>query len=442
MILNCPACGAALIFDPETGKMKCESCNNLYESYQLQEDIKRQADRELKHSPDTDSTSTQLSDASDSNKRQQKPVSFNPESSFDNPIYDHASDHNEQLDNPDISDDETMECSIYTCTACGAEIMVNDIEVSTFCSYCGQPTLIFSRVVNAKKPRYIIPFSVTKERAAALIKETFANGELVPDDVKNIKMDRVRGIYIPYWLYDIHYEDRQLLQGTVGSGKNSQTFFYSRKAECNFEHLAMEASQRLNDVVSRKLNPYHAAYMKDFSVEYLSGFYSDMFDVDLDRLKGQAILRAQSTFDNEMKRSVAASKVQILKKKPSFEITHTDYALYPAWFFTFRSEGRPYTLLVNGQTEKVVGSVPYDKGKAVKSFLLLGVFFSVIVWCVLYPYFLMMKPAYVTPLFSGLIMAIVPLKYGIETLKSVKSSTHLTTLASTEQYVKDRQGGN
>ncbi len=78
MILNCPACGAALIFDPETGKMKCESCNNLYESYQLQEDIKRQADRELKHSPDTDSTSTQLSDASDSNKRQQKPVSFNP----------------------------------------------------------------------------------------------------------------------------------------------------------------------------------------------------------------------------------------------------------------------------------------------------------------------------------------------------------------------------
>ena len=388
MIFDCPSCGAILMFDPETGMLKCESCNNLYESGQLNEKTGCHTKREQDNSIDT------------------------------------------------------IECNIYSCTACGAEIIVNDVESSTFCSYCGRPTLIFSRIDNAKKPQYILPFTVTKERAASLIKDNFAKGELVPEEIRNLNVEQIRGIYIPYWLFDIHYEDEQLLQGSITDGKNTRTYKYFRRAESNYSQIAIEASLRLNDTVSRKLNPYHTAYLKPFSTDYLSGFYSDMFDVSIDKLEGQAILRAQNTFDNEIRRSVVASNVKTLKKNPKFEITDLNYALFPAWFFTFRSEGKPYTLLVNGQTEKVVGNAPFDKKKAIRAFFLLGFLLSILLWCMIYPFFLIIKTTYFVTGLYGFILAFLPLKHGLKTLNTLRASNRLTTLTSTDQYVKDRQGGN
>ena len=454
MILDCPACGAALVFDPETGKMKCESCSNLFETYELDENYIKKGEREINNvkarernlmsdyrssEPLSNNPDKKTEDkASNTTAKLTRQTSFDPEASFDNPIYDHASEDNETID-LNGSGNNMMECSIYTCTSCGAEIMVNDVEVSTFCSYCGQPTLVFSRMAETVRPEYILPFKVTKERAIALIKENFANGYFVPEDIKNVKMERVRGIYIPYWLYDIHYEDNQYLEGVVGSGKNSRIYYYFRKAECDFDKLALDASVKLDDRISRKLNPYHTGYMKEFSMEYLSGFYADLYDADTEKLKGQAILRAQSTFDNELKRSVSATSVRILKKFPSFQVTGTHYALFPAWFLTFINDGKPYTILVNGQTEKVVGGVPYDMNKVFRCIMILGFFLSVLIWCILYPYLLAQRVALSSPFLSMLILMIPFISKGKENFQKIKESRELTALSQTNQYVKDRQ---
>ena len=40
------------------------------------------------------------------------------------------------------------------------------------------------------------------------------------------------------------------------------------------------------------------------------------------------------------------------------------YALVPVWILTTRYQDKPYTFMMNGQTGKVVGSLPYDSGKA------------------------------------------------------------------------------
>ena len=155
-------------------------------------------------------------------------------------------------------------------------------------------------------------------------------------------------------------------------------------------------------------------------------------------------MRAQQTFDNEIKRSVAASAVGIIKKNPSFEITATDYAMFPAWFLTFINDGRPYTLLVNGQTEKVIGSVPYDKKKAINIFILLGIMISFIIWCILYPILLANKQILYftfTPLLWFTFLAVTPVYAGINNLKDIRASRKLSALSETNKYVKNRQGG-
>ena len=37
--------------------------------------------------------------------------------------------------------------------------------------------------------------------------------------------------------------------------------------------------------------------------------------------------------------------------------------MMPVWFFTFKYDNKPYTVLVNGQTGKVVGTMPWQKKK-------------------------------------------------------------------------------
>ena len=41
------------------------------------------------------------------------------------------------------------------------------------------------------------------------------------------------------------------------------------------------------------------------------------------------------------------------------------YCMAPVWIVTTRYQDKPYTFMMNGQSGKVVGSLPYDKMKAV-----------------------------------------------------------------------------
>ena len=40
------------------------------------------------------------------------------------------------------------------------------------------------------------------------------------------------------------------------------------------------------------------------------------------------------------------------------------YAMAPVWILTTRYQNQPYTFMMNGQTGKMIGSLPYDKQKA------------------------------------------------------------------------------
>lgn len=52
------------------------------------------------------------------------------------------------------------------------------------------------------------------------------------------------------------------------------------------------------------------------------------------------------------------------------EGNHVSYAMVPVWILTTRYKGVPYTFMMNGQTGKIVGSLPYDNAK---SFLYMGI---------------------------------------------------------------------
>lgn len=268
---------------------------------------------------------------------------------------------------------QTMETKIYVCNACGAELMINDVESATFCAYCGQPTIVFDRISKVRKPDVILPFRITKEEAHARIQEKLSKGFFVPKRIKKIEPEVVRGIFIPFTMSDVRYEDKRLITGRVGSGSNvcNKTFF--RHAVANYKGLPVDASVKFNDESAARLAPFPCDALEKFDPAYLSGFYADAGDEQKTDIERKIRDRVAESFEVAVMKTVKASKKETMEETHTCEMLDTKYAMLPVWFFACNDGDFRCTIIVNGYTGKVVGAVPIDKAKVVLLSVLIGI---------------------------------------------------------------------
>lgn len=59
---------------------------------------------------------------------------------------------------------------MYHCNTCGAELVADEYTSATFCSFCGNPTLVEDRLKGEFKPSTIIPFKINKDKAVEIYK--------------------------------------------------------------------------------------------------------------------------------------------------------------------------------------------------------------------------------------------------------------------------------
>lgn len=396
MATLCRNCGGSLVYSPEKQRMTCRMCG----------------------------------------------ATFRPED-----VVSQDKEHLQNVDAPTLAevfgtrDKASYECRIYTCSHCGGDIVVNGTEASTFCLYCGNPNIVFKRVAKQMRPDGIVPFSVSAEEAKKLIGFHLSRGSFIPTEIRQQKVDNVRGIYIPFWVVNCDFHDAILYKGSVKEGKHNRTTYFGRSGTCTLENLPCDASLRLNDNISKRLEPYYYDDVKVFDEDYLSGFFSETSDMSPADLRAAVLKRGDEMFREELTRSVKAQDVTVERSVPSVNI-HSDavYLMLPAWFYTFTYKDKPITILVNGQTGKTVGTLPFNKTKlfslAAALFLILSALFIVPVALMPIGYYM----AFFQYLLTGqilLISLLIPLS--ISKIKKFKANMIDTQSSSTFLYAKKRQ---
>ena len=344
-------------------------------------------------------------------------------------------------DTPIEDGEATIDNKIYTCTSCGAELALTGTETSSFCAYCGQPTIVYNRMEKSLMPDSIIPFLIPREKALELIKARLNRGYLIPREVRDFEVERLRGIYIPYWLFDAKYSDSMVISSKVKSGKTTVTKYYRVNTQCNLYYYPVDASRALNDNISRKLEPYDYSGMRPFNIAYMSGYYSDRFDMSADTMMMTSMYRAQSQMYEIASKKVPGSPIGMTDSAPMFHVKKKYYTMLPAWFMTFRYKGLPYTIMVNGQNGKVVGAVPYDK---MRLYALIGGISTVLSF--------ICAPAmyYLFPILwnskngaRGMVMIIVAVGFfffmAYKNYQKFKANVELTREETMNKYVKERQ---
>ena len=333
MATLCKNCSHALVFDPASQKLVCSACGSSFKAEEVEAESK-----EYRQDLQAESMDSVYGDTYG----------------------------------------RYMDCYVYTCAECGGEIIVNGTEASTTCVFCGNPNVVFSRIKKQKCPEFIMPFSVTKEKAIQIVRDELKKGIFVPKEIKNFSPDCVRGIYLPYWIINADFTDAVVIKGQVKSGKNSKTVYFGRAGHLTLKSLPIDASRALSDESSSRLEPFEISRLKPFDEDYLAGFYSNVSDVTYSDVRFAALKRATEFFNEQAIADVSAGNKEIINSYPSIKIDNDmRYAMLPAWFITFKYKGKHNTILVNGDTGKVVCGLPWNKILFFALLAVLGIIISI-----------------------------------------------------------------
>lgn len=263
---------------------------------------------------------------------------------------------------------DTYQTNVFTCPSCGGEIRTEENEATGVCIYCGGENILTSRISNEKKPEYIIPFQITKEKCNEIYANKLKKYIFAPSEIrKKMKADSFRGIYMPYWVYSIKQSGQITVKGKReynDDGKSiSETYSISGDIYTQYAGVSYDASSSFPDNMSQVIAPYDINEIKEFTPSFLSGFYADVSDTPGEVYCEEAQDIANENTKEKLIDKVYPVKLDLDENLNLSTIFHTECedqksAMFPVWFMSFKHHNRMSYSVINGQTGDIYADIP------------------------------------------------------------------------------------
>lgn len=324
-MIKCPNCSAELEFDPKSKLVKCDYCGSK----------------------------------------------FNPEK-----LNTKVSVSKEEV----IDEKNSYEGKSYTCSQCGATLLVFDETAITFCSYCGSQAMIESKMVRINNPDFIIPFNKTKEECIAnylkkIRKSFFAPSYMKKDTVVN----KFRGIYIPYCVYKVSCHGNCSNTGSKYNHRSGDYVYYDDysvvvNTDSEYEGMSYDLISKYYDKFSQAI-PFDYKSCKEFNFNYLPGFYADTKDIDIESYDYIAKDLAESDASCKLSHIKEMEKYHVEHPKVPMKIEERKTGMFPVYFLAIRDKDNKHVnyAVINGDNGKVAADIPIDFKKYIFVTLLLTV---------------------------------------------------------------------
>ena len=350
---KCPSCGGAIAFDSKLQKMKCPYCD-------LEMDMEsfKSMDEHLEEVHTSEKESSVLNSTE---KWQEGDAQLN----------------------------------VFVCNSCGGELIADENTVATACPYCDNPVVLKERLIGDLKPKLVIPFKLDKKAAKEALNRHIQGKRLLPKVFKDQNhIDEIKGIYIPFWLFDItadanlKYNAESIRMWSDSQYNYREISYYSvlREGQLNFTHLPVDGSKKISNTLMESIEPFDFSEAVDFQTAYLAGYLADRYDVtaeeSIDSVEDRAKTTTAIVFENTIKGysvlNLKDSSIQLHRNSEAM------YVLYPVWFLNATWNKKRYTFAMNGQTGKFVGDLPLDKGAYWKYFILFSIIAAIVLYIIVW----------------------------------------------------------
>ncbi len=316
--IKCESCGANMLFNPTTQMLYCESCGT-------QKDFEK--DRQVQE--------LAISEA------------FSSEEIFD------------------------KESSVYTCSNCGASIVVNADDVASECPFCSTPFVVKNSDLKGLKPNAVYPFTFNKDKALEFSKKNIKKRLFCPSKFKkNINADTIKGMYVPCFTFDS--DTISAYSGRIGktrtrtvrtrNGTRTETYvewrFVSGTLNKFFDDITVSTSNRLNQSKLNKIMPFNVNTLSVYNKSYMSGFFATHYEKDIKTSWEEAKDQMEDIIRRNILSKYNCDRVDYLNVSTSYHETTYKYVLLPIYSLSFKYKSKDYGMIINGNTGKMHGKMP------------------------------------------------------------------------------------
>ncbi len=274
------------------------------------------------------------------------------------------------------------ERNVIACPNCAAQFAMDAHIHSGDCPFCGTSVVTETSKSKLLKPKGLLPFAITSDAARDAYKQWLNKRWFAPNALKKYARSdaKLNGVYIPYWTYDSDtatsyqgqrgevYYVRQRYTTTINGKRVTRTrqvpkirwYPASGRTSRHFDDVLVGATRTLPRKITDWLAPWDLVNLVPYTEEYLAGFSSEVYQVDLD----EGFNIAQETMDNvirsDVRRAIGGDQQRITSLRTRHSDTTFKHVLLPLWTAAFQFRGKTYRFVVNGRTGKVQGERPYS----------------------------------------------------------------------------------
>ena len=353
---QCPACTGPLHYSAKSGKLECDYCGSSFDVAEI-EALYARKEAEA-------AAAKQAADAKAEAAQAAKAEAAEAAAASDG------------WDTSDLSRDWGAEADglrVYSCPSCGAELICDQSTAATACPYCGNPAIVPGQFSGALRPDYILPFRLSKDDAVQALRAHYKGKPFLPRSFTSANhIEQIQGVYVPFWLFDGGAEGAASYRASntnvyeTGDYEITETRHYHvvRAGSLAFEKIPVDASSKMPDDHMDSIEPFDYAQLRPFSTAYLPGYLADKYDVTIDDSRDRADTRCRETLAQALRDTVTGYGACVTEREDiALRRGKVHYALLPVWMLSTKWNGQDFLFAMNGQTGKLVGDLPTDRGR-------------------------------------------------------------------------------
>lgn len=265
------------------------------------------------------------------------------------------------------------------CSKCGARVSFDDSATSTDCVFCGAASVLDQgERRNPLRPESLVPLDIGREKVREHFRAWTRGLWFRPGALKRVADFQARGVYVPFWTFDAAVHSRWSAEsGTyyyvtvmvpmVVNGKTTMVAQQVRHVRWSpaagersdaYDDLLVPASGFVRGDLLKRLGNFELGALVPYQPEYLAGWHAEEYRLDL----AEGWKSAQGTIEAEQiarcGRDVPGDTYRSLQVANTIRDVRWKHILLPVWTLTYRCNGKPYTVLIHGQTGRVEGEAP------------------------------------------------------------------------------------